>query len=192
MSKKRLPTGQKTLEEPEVIAIKEFESELGPTFNMEVICPFCAFKGRVIEFRTKKSSQSVGYSAKMFECPDCHEKMRRDTIMRDMTVSEWARWLYNDVIKYGGYKRISFPKLSARLKEYGWASEFWEAWKAVKEGRQTSSVEDFIDYVKETAQANRDVCEKYQQHIGGRFSMTCTTCNMYKECWPKQLERTER
>jgi len=163
MPKKRLPKGQKSLLSPEAEAHTEFKEDMGKlVFNMEVVCPFCAWRGRVIQFRTKKSERSKSFSTKMFKCPDCGQGMRRDTLFRDFTVSEWARWLYTDVIMFKGYHRISFPKLLQRLKEYGWANEFWSAWKAVKDNRTTSDVEDYLDYKRgyeEELEAKQQVFE---------------------------------
>lgn len=186
--RRRIPKGQRSLIDPETQALYEFERGMGEsTLNMEIICPFCAFKGKVREFGTKKSAKSESYSTKMFVCPDCYQRMRRATLLRDMTVSEWARWLYFDVIMSHGYNRISFPQLLKRLKEYGWAREFWSAWRAAKESRETSDVEDYLDYVKQSkamsAQDIKDMCDKYKQGLAGKNSMTCTTCEWHKRCW---------
>jgi len=182
--RRRIPKGQRSLIDPETQALHEFEQGMGEsTLNMEIICPFCAFKGKVREFGTKKSAKSESYSTKMFRCPDCGEGMRRKTLLKDITVSEWARWLYTDVIMFGGYNRISFPKLLERLKEYGWAREFWEAWRAIKEHRGTSDVEDYADYLKQSAEEVRNMCDKYKQGLAGKNSMTCTTCEWRKTCW---------
>ena len=124
----------------------------------------------------------------MFNCPDCKQGMRRDTLLRDMTPSDWARWLYFDVIKYGGYNRISFPKLLQRLKEHGWAGEFWEAWKAAKEGRDTSDVEDYIEYAKSSALEARGKCPHYGIDTG-KNTMRCTGCDDWFVCWPKDLRK---
>lgn len=189
MPRKRFPKGQTKLPDPEVEALAVFKHEMeGPIFNTEVICPFCAFRGRVLEFRTKKSERSKGYSIRMFKCPDCGQKMRRETLLNEMTVSQWARWLYSNVIMYGGYHRISFPKLMERLKGYGWAREFWEAWKAIKEGRVSSDVEDYLEYLVDSSDAERHDCDNYNKGIAGRSSMFCVTCPSYKVCWPKELK----
>ena len=189
MPRKRFSDGQSKLTDPESVAITEFKDDVGgPIFNMEVVCPFCAWMGRVLQFRTKKSEKSTKYSTKMFKCPDCGQGMRRDTLLRDFTVSEWARWLYTDVIMYHGYNRISFPKLLQRLKEYGWANEFWSAWKAVKEHRETSDIEDYLDYAKQSAREARDMCDKLKKGLAGRSTMTCITCDMHWVCWPKGVE----
>lgn len=189
MPRKRFSKGQRSLVDPETEALAEFEHGMGEsTLNMEIICPYCAYKGKVREFGTKKSEKSESYSTKMFRCPDCYQRMRRATLLRDMTVSEWARWLYVDVIGSHGYDRISFPKLLKRLKEYGWAGEFWSAWRAVKEHRETSDIEDYLDYVKQSAKEARDACDKLKQGLAGKNSMTCTTCDIYKVCWPRGVE----
>jgi len=192
MTRHRLPKGQQTLD-PEAEALKEFKEEFGIKsssgsilFNEEVVCPFCAFVGRVMEFRTKKSERSKRYSTKMFKCPDCGQGMRRDTLLKDMTPSEWARWLYFNVIMYHGYDRISFPKLLERLRKYGWASEFWEAWKAAKEGRDTSDIENYIEYARTFAKETRESCPHFGKDTG-RSSIRCTRCDLYGACWPKDV-----
>lgn len=193
MSRKRFAKGQTALN-PEQEALNRFkedfsvESQSGNIlFNEEVACPFCAYVGRVIEFRTKKSERSKSYSTRMFKCPDCGQGMRRDTLLKDMTPSEWARWLYFDVIMYHGYDRISFPKLLERLKKYGWATEFWEAWKAAKEGRERSDAEAYIDYVRTSARESRSECPHFGKDTG-KNSIRCTSCDLYGVCWPKDVK----
>ena len=191
--KKRLPKGQTKLF-PEFEAISELKEELGLILNEEVICPFCGYRSRAIEFRVKKSSKSSKYSTKKFKCPDCGQVMKRSTLLRDMTVSDWARWLYYDVIRASrgkGFHRISFDKLSQRLKEYGWAKEFWEAWKAAKEGRDRSDIEDYLDYLRSASSEMRSKCEKLKSGLTGRNSITCITCENYNFCWPEELREWE-
>lgn len=186
MSRKQLPKGQRTLTDPEADALEDFVADMGePILNVEVVCPFCAWGARAVEFRTKKSEKSKAYSTRMFECPDCGQRMHRTTLLKDMTPSEWARWLYFDVIMYHGYDRISFPKLLQRLKEYGWAREFWEAWRAAKEGRETSDVEDYLDYARQSSKEARDMCDKLKRGLAGKGSIVCTSCDMDEACWPK-------
>lgn len=184
---RRLGKGQAGLISEETTAIMEFRNVLGSSVNIEVICPFCAWKGKVIEFRNWKSPASKEYSIKMFRCPDCGQRMARRTLFKDMSVSDWARWLYFDVIGYRGYDRIDFPKLLKRLKEYGWANEFWTAWRAAKDGRETSDVEDYADYLRTSANEAKDKCDKFHQGIAGKNAFVCTTCDIYHVCWPKAL-----
>ena len=202
MPRKRFAGGQKRLTDPESVAMKEFKGDMGiPLLSEEVVCPFCAFKTRVIQFRVKKSEKSASYSTKKFECPDCGENMRRNTLLRDMSVSEWARWLYFDVIMYHGYNRISFPKLLQRLKEYGWANEFWSAWKAAKEGRQHSDIEDYAEYMKSSedsylakekkAMEIKKKCDNWKNNLTGIRSMLCVPCDDYNICWGYLIEKIE-
>lgn len=184
--RRRLEDTQTKLIAPDVEAMEEFKQELGESLiSQEFICPFCAYKATLVNFRMKKSEKSESFSKRKFQCPDCGQNMLRETLLNDMTVSEWARWLYTSIIdSHGkGYERISFPKLFERLKQYGWAGEFWEAWRAAKEGRGTSSVEDYISYLKSAAEEERKNCQTFQENKAGKSSIICVQCEKYKICW---------
>jgi len=106
-------------------------------FDTRYICPFCGYDG---EFRLFLTVGKNGYSRKKFKCPDCNQIMKKETLIREMSVEEWAKWLYASVRVFSNHKqpelafynRISWEKLSTRLKFYGIANEFWESWKETK------------------------------------------------------------
>lgn len=109
--------------------------------NEVYICPFCAYKGRLVNFRIKTEK----YTGKTFQCPDCNQIMRRNTLLRDVTPREWAIWLYASIRIWNKpgekfYDRIKKNKdgsfvLSKRLYAMGEeiANDFWNGWKDAKE-----------------------------------------------------------
>ncbi len=115
------------------------------SFNEVVLCPFCAYKNRLIEFRL--ILESGVYSKKRYKCPDCGQIMRKNTLTKHLTLKDWAYWLYASIrvwddIFYGSkekvkrensfYYRISWNKLLYRISLYGYGEAFWEAWREVK------------------------------------------------------------
>jgi len=100
-------------------------------------CPFCAYRGSLRDFRVRIKK---GYSRKMVRCPDCGEGMKKRTLLRELSLEDWARWLYTSIRVFKDdrtgadfYSRISWGKLLKRLSDYGFASIYWEAWKELKE-----------------------------------------------------------
>lgn len=105
------------------------------------ICPFCAYKGKFIEFTTKKNNGD--YSRKTFQCPDCKQIMRRNTLTRNVTPREWAIWLYSSIRVWNNPQEKFYDRLKKnpdgsfvfadRIKSMGMANDFWEGWKEAKE-----------------------------------------------------------
>ena len=109
--------------------------------NEIYICPFCAYKDKLINFRIKTEK----YTGKTFQCPDCKQVMRRNTLLRNVTPREWAMWLYASMRVWNKsgekfYDRIkknndgSFT-LSKRLYAMGEeiANDFWGVWADAKQ-----------------------------------------------------------
>jgi len=109
--------------------------------NEIYICPFCAYKDKLINFRIKTEK----YTGKTFQCPDCKQVMRRNTLLRNVTPREWAMWLYASMRVWNKsgekfYDRIkknndgSFT-LSKRLYAMGEeiANDFWGGWADAKQ-----------------------------------------------------------
>lgn len=107
--------------------------------NEIYICPFCGYMNKLIKFKT-----SGNYTGKTFQCPDCLQVMRRNTLLRKVTPKEWGMWLYASIRvwnKHGEkfYDRIkknpngSFV-VADRVKMMGEniANDFWEGWKEAK------------------------------------------------------------
>lgn len=141
--------------------------------NEEYICPFCGWKDKLINFiiknritesisleelNEKKSIiysmdnkiisnpelKRIRYTGKSFQCPDCKQIMRRNTLLRNISAREWGMWLYASIRiwnKHGEsfYDRIKKNRsggfvLADRLKLMGEeiTSEFWNGWKEAK------------------------------------------------------------
>jgi len=108
--------------------------------NEVYICPFCAYKDKLINFRIKTEK----YTGKTFQCPDCKQIMRRNTLLRNVTPREWAIWLYASIRVWNKsgekfYDRIKKNKdgsftMSKRLYAMGEeiANDFWGGWADAK------------------------------------------------------------
>lgn len=123
-------------------------------FDM-VYCPFCAYRGRLIDFRL--TLESGGYSRKQYRCPDCGQVMRKATLKMRISIEEWAEWLYISIRmwnkpEYKFYDKISWEKLWSRLYKYGFGERFLKAWKNIKiryamRGEQDGEVKIADDYI---------------------------------------------
>ncbi len=113
--------------------------------EFKVVCPFCLYVDNIIRFRMKL--KRGGYSRKRYQCPDCNQVMRKKTLTREATLHDLAEWLYVCIRMFNKpnekfYDRISWEKLSDRLKKRGWANDFWESWKTIKENFELYSKEE--------------------------------------------------
>jgi len=108
----------------------------------EYSCPFCLFTGYISKFLVAIEKD---YSEKRMQCPDCGQKMLAKTLTLNLTPKEYADWLYQSIItsKGSGFERISWGKLTQRLKEKGIAREFWERWKQVRKPREDELYEQY-------------------------------------------------
>jgi len=114
--------------------------------NEIYVCPFCAYKGNFIEFIIKKDSGE--YSKKTFQCPDCQQMMRRNTLIKNITPREWGIWLYSSIRVWSNPREKFYDRLKKkpdgsfvfadRIKTMGIADEFWEGWKEAKEYGSTN------------------------------------------------------
>ena len=110
-----------------------------------VFCPFCAYRGKLLEFRL--SLKSGGYSRNRYRCPDCGQVMRKTTLKMKVTIEEWAEWLYVSLRTWNKvgerfYDRISWEKLLYRLSRYGFAKKFWVAWEEIKIAYKKRGMQD--------------------------------------------------
>jgi uncharacterized protein (UPF0212 family) len=109
--------------------------------------------GIITQFIKKTNSGYI--SKKMYQCPDCKQDMRRNTLVRDMTPREWAIWLYASIRVYNKkgdkfYDRIAKTPsgkfvLADRIYNMGVSDEFWEGWSEAKtydEKKLSNAVKD--------------------------------------------------
>ena len=86
--------------------------------------------------------KKTGFSRKMYQCPDCLQVMKKNTLKRKTTPEEWGKWLYASIRCFSNprekfYDRISWDKLSFRIKSYGFANDFWNGFKEAKTYSET-------------------------------------------------------
>lgn len=108
--------------------------------NEIYICPFCAYRGKFITFSVKKENGE--YSKKSFQCPDCKQTMRRNTLIRKVTPREWAIWIYSSIRIWNNPHEKFYDRLKKnpdgsfvfadRIKLMGISNAFWEGWKEAK------------------------------------------------------------
>lgn len=82
------------------------------------------------------------YSRKTFQCPDCKQMMRRDTLLKKVTPREWAIWMYSSIRIWTNPREKFYDRLKKnpdgsfvfadRIKLMGIADEFWDGWKEAK------------------------------------------------------------
>ena len=126
-----------------------------PTVAFEVVareftCPYCLYTGQLPEFQIRLRKGKI--SGKRFACPDCGCIMRRDTIMKKMSIEEFAQWMYNTM----PWERVSWEKFRTRLKETGISYQFWAEYNRLKqeasEDKATTSYEEYVRQEQESKQ----------------------------------------
>lgn len=101
------------------------------------ICPFCGTEQRLKDYKIFFNDK--GNKITYFKCNECGEKMKRNTLINDLTISEWGEWLYLSIRYYNHetyrfYDRVHFDKLIKNLKFYpkNVRQEFWDGYKEGK------------------------------------------------------------
>lgn len=118
------------------------------SFDENVICPFCAYKDKIQNFRVKL--ESGGYSRKTYQCVDCGQIMRKNTLTRKISAYQWGEWLYSSIRVWSGdkgsfYHRISWERLKDRVKELGIANDFWNGFKDAKNNYTSRDFDKIVD-----------------------------------------------
>lgn len=113
------------------VLLQQKMTETAPTTtitmeNTEFCCAYCLYKGPLTDFQIRIKR---GYSEKRFKCPECNQGMMRDTLIRKLTPSEYAEFMWNSQ----SWGRVSWNVWKKRLYEYGWAGEFWAKYRQLKE-----------------------------------------------------------
>ena len=108
--------------------------------NEPLTCPFCLYEASISKFLIKLKSGR--WSEKRFMCPDCGKIMNKATLVREMSVEEFAAW----VLDAEAWSRVSFNKFTKRLKEMGISYQFWDAYNKHKaEMMEGETYEEAVD-----------------------------------------------
>lgn len=144
--KKQVEKGKLTPKEAVTIAKGEIKAEAEQVYDPEqiVTCTYCLFDDFLKNF---------GYDGKhkMVQCPDCGQRQRISTLMMDITVYEYARW----IITTEAWGRISRDKFKQRLKEKGIAKEFWTAYYKAKDDLGYQIIKDEMTEEEKKAEKER-------------------------------------
>lgn len=108
--------------------------------SQEVTCPFCLYTDYISKFYIRLKHGKV--SDKRFQCPDCTQIMQKDTLVKELSVEEYAEWM---LMMNPWRKRVDFPKFKSRLKEMGISYQFWDAYNKAKQ--ELGEAETYEDYV---------------------------------------------
>lgn len=126
--------------------------------NDTYFCYLCAYSGKIIDFRMKKSGG--GYSSKRYLCPDCQQILREISLKMNITPFEWGALIYSMIRVFNRrgqefYYRVSFDKLKKRLFRLGINKEFWNGFYTAKNDWNNKKRGDFIDkvYMPENTQS---------------------------------------
>jgi len=106
-------------------------------YNIIVLCPFCLTQNPLYKFEKHHG---------FYKCLICNGQMALRTLVREMKIEEFARWVFD--YRLNGFWQKVYPthKLwCARLKELGLAYEFWENYNRLK-GVQQEQREFEEDY----------------------------------------------
>ncbi len=96
--------------------------------NMAVFCPFCLYLDNLQKFFI---SNKDGISQGKAKCPDCQNGMMMKTLIKDMTTSQYADFVFG-YVHSGFWKKCPFEKWSKRLRAAGMSREFWKRYKELK------------------------------------------------------------
>lgn len=114
----------------------------------QFLCPFCLYLAPITKFLIKLKRGN--YSEKRFHCPDCGQIMNKQTLVKVMSIEEYAEW----ILDAGAWERISFQKFKKRLRKMGIAYKFWGHYKKYKaEKTEQYSDEEEEDYKAQEEQA---------------------------------------
>ena len=128
---------------PKVQVVTEF-------FNPKYLCPFCLHEGPMsdYEFKTPK-----GKVSKRKRCPECNNSMIERTLTSEMTVKEFASFVFGYSVD-GFWKKVNYSKFCERLRKLGISYEFWQEYKKLKgKGVLEEEKEHFEQQQEEWARA---------------------------------------
>lgn len=105
---------------PHKYAIKEDESDL----DTIVLCPFCLNSNPLWKF-----DKIFGLRT----CPFCKNRMRQETLTKNMSIEEFAKWVF-DYRLSGFFGKIypDFKTWNEKLYLLGMSHSFWEKYKQLR------------------------------------------------------------
>lgn len=110
------------------------EKELNLKWNNIITCPFCLNHNYLYDFR-----KISGF----FECPFCKSRMRNTSLIVNMDIAKFARWVYG--YRLNGFWQKVFPDFNAwnkKLRELDISYDFWENYKRLKGVSDSESEQD--------------------------------------------------
>jgi len=135
----RLKVGQTMLVPEKTVPKTTVTVEVDTT----VTCPFCLYTDDITRFMIRLKSGK--HSEKRFQCPDCKQKMLKETLTKKMTVEEYAEWVHDLGGRYF-WSRCQFSKFKQRLKDLGISRQFWDAYRKLKEEKgETETYEEYLE-----------------------------------------------
>lgn len=104
-------------------------------FNDLVTCPFCLYFDMLFKFKKVKYG--------LYKCPFCETEMRSTSLILDMDIEKFAKWVF-DYRQQGFFQKLypNFKEWNKRLWELGIAKEFWEKYKSLKGVTDSDEYED--------------------------------------------------
>jgi hypothetical protein len=97
----------------------------------KVRCPFCLVENAKLRFMHSLKS---GKLARKATCPNCKADMLLESLEKEMTLDEFAKW----VSEYQGFfKKVDFEKFTKGLWAMGVGKEFWVLYRKYKPKRET-------------------------------------------------------
>lgn len=113
--------------------LREFDPRTSsrPSEPERALCPFCLHRDDRLRFERRKHCI----------CPKCGRKFYLSSLLTsDRTIRSYARF----VVEYPmWFRTIDFSSWSAKLKELGIASEFWEAYREFKPKIEAQTRDDY-------------------------------------------------
>jgi len=103
-------------------------------FSKQVLCPFCLEYNALFSFIKKRG---------FFECPVCHNDMMLKTLVKEMNIADFARWVYE--YRLSGFWDKVYPNFESwnnKLWKLGIAKEFWENYKRLKGDNNPEELSD--------------------------------------------------
>lgn len=107
------------------------DDELRRRTMLRAVCPWCLHTGTLDKF-TRFTKE--GEVAKLTECPECGQAMKDSTLnMVDMGPEKYSEWFWTQVTAFKARDRVKWETVKKRVKEMGFSTQFWDAYKRVKE-----------------------------------------------------------